>query len=84
MKIAKNITKPITVNDSNKKFLLKLVHNGPDVYPGAKILEKKNGDNISLRYMDRNSVVLETGDIVHRHMMDGDAFSLTVNLHFTE
>lgn len=83
LKIAKNITKPVIVNDSNKKFLLKLVHNGPDVYPGAKILEKKNGDNISLRYMDRNSVVLENGDTVHRHMMDGDAvlFNRQPTLH---
>jgi DNA-directed RNA polymerase II subunit RPB1 len=83
MKIAKNITKPIVVNDTNKKFLLKLVKNGPDVYPGAKILERKNGDNISLRYMDRNSVVLENGDIVHRHMMDGDAilFNRQPTLH---
>ena len=83
LKIAKNITKPITVNNTNKKFLLKLVHNGPDVYPGAKILERKNGDNISLRYMDRNSVILENGDIVHRHMMDGDAvlFNRQPTLH---
>ena len=72
MKIAKNITKPIIVNDKNKEYLFKLVKNGPDVYPGAKILEKKNGDNISLRYIDTNSIVLENGDIVHRHMMDGD------------
>ena len=73
LKIAKNITKPVIVNDTNKEFLMKLIQNGPDVYPGAKILEKNNGDNISLRYMDRNSVVLENGDTVHRHMMDGDA-----------
>jgi len=72
MKIAKNITKPITVCDNNKQFLLKLVLNGPDIYPGAKILERKNGDNISLRYMDRASIVLENGDIVHRHAMNGD------------
>jgi hypothetical protein len=26
----------------NKAFLTKLVQNGPDVWPGAKILEKKN------------------------------------------
>ena len=71
-KIAKNITKPITVNLMNMKFLEKLVQNGPDVHPGAKILEKKNGDNISLRYVDRDSIKLEIGDIVHRHMMDGD------------
>ena len=71
-KIAKNITKPITVNAMNMKFLEKLVQNGPDIHPGAKILEKKNGDNISLRYVDRDSIKLEIGDIVHRHMMDGD------------
>ena len=69
---AKNITRPIQVNSLNKAFLEKLVQNGPDEHPGAKILEKKNGDNISLRYVDRNSIKLEIGDIVHRHMMDGD------------
>ncbi len=83
MKVAKNITKPVYVNDINKKFLLKLIQNGPDVYPGAKILQKKNGDNISLRYIDRNSVVLQNGDVVHRHMMDGDAilFNRQPTLH---
>ena len=73
MKIATNITKPITVNDRNRDFLMKLVQNGPETYPGAKILERKNGENISLRYVDRLSIRLENGDIVHRHMMDGDA-----------
>ena len=72
LKIAKNITRPSIVNDSNKSFLLKLVRNGPDEYPGAKLLEKKKGETISLRYSDRNSLVLENGDIVHRHLMDGD------------
>jgi DNA-directed RNA polymerase II subunit RPB1 len=72
LKIAKNITKPVVVNGMNRAFLLKLVRNGPDVHPGAKILEKKNGESITLRYIDRNSIVLEDGDTVHRHMMDGD------------
>ena len=72
LKIAKNITKPVRVNRHNKPFLSKLVQNGPDVWPGAKILERKNGESITLRYLDRKSVVLEDGDIVHRHMMDGD------------
>jgi DNA-directed RNA polymerase beta' subunit len=83
MKIAQNITKPITANDRNRDFLLKLVQNGPDVYPGAKILERKNGENISLRYVDRLSIKLENGDIVHRHMMDGDAvlFNRQPSLH---
>jgi DNA-directed RNA polymerase II subunit RPB1 len=83
MKIAMNITKPVTVNDMNREFLKKLVQNGPEVYPGAKILERKNGGSISLRYIDRNSVVLENGDTVHRHMMDGDAvlFNRQPSLH---
>jgi len=83
MKIAKNITKPVVVNKLNRAFLLKLVHNGPDEYPGAKILEKKNGESITLRYVDRKSIVLEYGDIVHRHMMDGDAilFNRQPTLH---
>ena len=83
LKIAKNITKPIFVNDKNKSFLLKLVQNGPDIYPGAKILERKNGENISLRYIDRQSINLENGDIVHRHMMNGDGilFNRQPTLH---
>ena len=72
LKIAKNLTKPIVVTKNNKSYLKKLVLNGPDIYPGAKIYEKKNGENISLRYVDRNSIVLEEGDIIHRHMIDGD------------
>lgn len=82
-KIAMNITKPMMVNDRNRDFLKKLVENGPEEYPGAKILERKNGENISLRYVDRNSIKLENGDIVHRHMMDGDCvlFNRQPSLH---
>lgn len=72
MKIAMNLTQPVVVNSRNRAFLNQLVINGPEVYPGAKILEKKNGDNISLRHVDRESLVLDNGDTVHRHMMDGD------------
>ena len=71
-KIAMNITSPTVVNSRNKSYLTKLVLNGPDVWPGANILEKKNGDSVSLKYVDRNSLNLENGDIVHRHLFDGD------------
>ena len=84
MKVAKNITKPVIVNKINKAFLTKLVQNGPDVWPGAKMLEKQNGEVITLRYyLDRNSLTLEDGDTVHRHMMDGDAilFNRQPTLH---
>ena len=72
LKIAKNLSKPVIVNKKNRNFLKKLVLNGPDEYPGAKIYEKKNGETISLRYVDRESIVLEDGDIVHRHLLNND------------
>ena len=83
LKIAKNLTKPIIVNNKNMNFLLKLLRNGPDIYPGAKILEKKNGESISLKYVDRESIKLQVGDKVHRHMMNGDAilFNRQPTLH---
>jgi DNA-directed RNA polymerase II subunit RPB1 len=84
MKIAKNITKPVVVNRINKDYLTKLVRNGPEVWPGAKMLEKRNGESITLKYyLDRNSIVLEEGDTVHRHMTDGDAvlFNRQPTLH---
>tara|TARA_A100001015_G_scaffold313592_1_gene421170 strand:- start:59 stop:4576 length:4518 start_codon:yes stop_codon:yes gene_type:complete len=83
LKIAKNLTKPEAVNDLNKSFLMKLIKNGPDKHPGAKILQKKNGENISLRYVDRDSLSLENGDIVHRHIMNGDGvlFNRQPTLH---
>lgn len=82
-KIAKNITKPVMVNARNRDFLMSLIMNGPDKYPGAKILEKKHGGSISLRYVDKSTIQLEPGDIVHRHMMDGDAvlFNRQPSLH---
>jgi len=83
LRVAMCLTKPVVVNDRNRNFLIKLVQNGPEVYPGAKILEKRDGSNVSLRYVDRTSIRLENGDIVHRHMMDGDAvlFNRQPSLH---
>jgi DNA-directed RNA polymerase II subunit RPB1 len=83
LKIAMNLTKPVKVNKTNKNYLLKLVQNGPEIHPGAKILEKSNGESITLRYVDRNSIRLEEGDIVHRQLMDGDAilFNRQPTLH---
>jgi DNA-directed RNA polymerase II subunit RPB1 len=72
IKIAMNITFPATVNSRNKRFLTKLMLNGPDKYPGANILEKKEGESISLKYVDRNSIRINEGDVLHRHLLDGD------------
>ena len=35
-----------------------LIQNGPDKHPGAKILERKTGDSISLKYVDRIQLFL--------------------------
>ena len=84
LKVAKNITKPVVVNDANRNFLMKLIENGPNQHPGAKILEKKNGETISLRYINIKNVHLENGDVVHRHMMDGDAVLFNRHLLYIE
>jgi DNA-directed RNA polymerase II subunit RPB1 len=72
IKIAKNITFPAKVNKRTINLLTKMMLNGPDKYPGANILQRENGESISLRYVDRNSIKLEYGDVVHRHMLNGD------------
>ena len=84
LKVAMNITKPVVVNSLNRKFLMKLIENGPNNWPGAKILQKKdNGPSISSRYAKIQNIKLENGDIVHRHMMDGDGilFNRQPTLH---
>lgn len=73
IQIATKLTRPVVVNHHNKAELMKMVRNGPNVYPGARILFKKNGKHsISLGYIDANSIDLDIGDVVHRHMLDGD------------
>ena len=82
-RVAMNLTQPVRVNARNRAFLTTLARNGPDEYPGAKVLERRNGDSISLRYVDRQTLELDEGDTVHRHLMDGDAvlFNRQPTLH---
>jgi DNA-directed RNA polymerase II subunit RPB1 len=70
--IAKNITFPAIVNPRNIKLLTALVQAGPDEYPGAKTLQRESGETIALRHVDRESIRLSPGDVVHRHLLDGD------------
>ena len=73
MKIAMNITFPEKVNARNIEYLRMLVmKNGANIYPGAKTLEKKSGNLISLKYVNKDIIEVEIGDIVHRHLKDGD------------
>jgi DNA-directed RNA polymerase II subunit RPB1 len=90
-KIAMNLTFPEVVTKYNKAKLYKLVRNGPAIHPGAKQIIKMNYDengtahpeNIYLKRIDRTSIVLEEGDVVERHLIDGDIglFNRQPSLH---
>ena len=83
-KIAMNLTFPETVTKYNKHILIKYVRNGPKQYPGAKSIKKKiDGKTISLQYVDTSTILLYEGDIVNRHLVDGDRvlFNRQPSLH---
>jgi DNA-directed RNA polymerase II subunit RPB1 len=71
-KIAMNLTVPERVTIYNKEQLYKLIQNGADKYPGAKSLVRPDGRMISLKHVNRLEIVLKTGDVVNRHLADGD------------
>jgi DNA-directed RNA polymerase beta' subunit len=73
MKIAMNLTFPEKVTPFNKDLMYKLVQNGADKYPGAKtIVRVKGGRMISLKHINTKEIVLHIGDVVNRHLADGD------------
>ena len=85
MKIASNITTKVVVNKRNVKFLTLLVRNGPEKYPGAKLLESGH-KKIYLRTIKpevREHLILQLGDVVHRHILEGDVvlFNRQPTLH---
>ena len=77
---AMTLTYPEIVNRYNMAKLYQLVRNGPNRYPGAKSVVKRQLSldgtmqevTKSLKYIDPQTIVLEEGDIVHRHLQDGD------------
>ncbi len=88
IKIAMNVTFPEVVTPFNIDRLTKLVRNGREVYPGANhviplhSLEMGKKSKIDLRYR-KKSVKLHNGDIVERHIVDGDPvlFNRQPSLH---
>jgi DNA-directed RNA polymerase II subunit RPB1 len=88
--IAKKITYPEIVTDRNINFLQKIVNNGPARYPGANFIKKRvyiNGEYVEKEYS--LAAYLKTpkqiiiGDVVERHLIDGDAilFNRQPSLH---
>jgi len=82
--IATNLTFPETVNQYNRERLLGYIRNGPTKYPGAKsVYIKRDKDMFSLRYVNPDAIDIRDGDVVHRHLIDGDIvlFNRQPSLH---
>ena len=68
--VAKILTYPEMVTPNNIKDMIKLVQNGPYLYPGANfVLKVKKNKLYDLR---KDKPELEFGDIVERHLQDDD------------
>lgn len=75
-KIAKNLTIPEVVTHNNIQKLAKLVKNGTDIYPGANFVWNfdENTGRTRGRYLKfgKDRINLKYGDVVERHLIDGD------------
>ncbi|KAI9768796.1 MAG: hypothetical protein M1840_004610 [Geoglossum simile] len=84
--VAKNLTYPEKVSRYNRKKLQACVRNGANKWPGANYLLKKEQDfKLFLKYgrTDVHADQLQEGDIVERHLEDGDIvlFNRQPSLH---
>jgi len=81
VEIAMNLTFPEVVNESNIEELSELVRRGRDSYPGANFVftksrtSNKRISQTDLRYK-KEGITLHIGDIVERHLRNGDTVLL--------
>jgi DNA-directed RNA polymerase II subunit RPB1 len=89
LKVAMNLTFPERVTAYNIDRLYALVQNGPETYPGAKSVQRSAtgtetaGRMISLKHVNTKTIQLYEGDVVNRHLLDGDPvlFNRQPSLH---
>ena len=84
VEIATNLTFPEIVSVYNRDRLMNYIRNGPDKHPGAKtVFLKQDKRSVSLRFVNAETLDLREGDIVHRHLLDGDIvlFNRQPSLH---
>ena len=80
LKVAMNVSFPEKVTKYNIDKMNKLLENGPNKYPGCKRIKKRevldNGEvsysEYSLNVRSTNTIKLEVGDTIFRHLIDGD------------
>lgn len=83
VRIAMTLTFPEIVHAGNIERLRRMVSNGPRVYPGARML-RRDGITFSLERPElRVRTDLRPGDVVERHVVDGDVvlFNRQPSLH---
>jgi DNA-directed RNA polymerase III subunit RPC1 len=86
LKVAMVMTYPEPVSRITIEKLRQRVRNGPDIHPGANMIRMKDGAFVkSLAFANREVAAqnLRIGDIVERHMEDGDIvlFNRQPSLH---
>jgi DNA-directed RNA polymerase subunit A' len=83
--VAMELTVPERVNEWNKAWLLKLIANGPKVYPGANYVLSPDGKKKKITDDTREQIVTDLGPgwLVERHLIDGDIaiFNRQPSLH---
>ncbi|KXX75608.1 DNA-directed RNA polymerase III subunit RPC1 [Madurella mycetomatis] len=86
--VAKNLTYPERVNFANIEKLRERVKNGPNIWPGAQGIIKKDGAKYNLKIgsetlRERHANDLAFGDVVERHLEDNDIvlFNRQPSLH---
>ena len=80
--MAVKLSYPERVTDYNMLAMREAILNGSKLHPGANVLEKKNEQGISMRLAlhvmkdrenrKRHARDLKVGDVVHRHVRDGE------------
>ena len=85
LRVAKTLSMPEVVRADNMERLQAAVENGPAEYPGAIYVKvAASGALVQLKRVEaRRRVRLETGDVVHRHLLNGDVvlFNRQPSLH---
>lgn len=86
--VAKILTYPERVTPFNKQHLQKLILNGMKKHPGANMVEKPSMGGYKFNLFlpsarEKSAKELQHGDIVHRHLCDGDVilFNRQPSLH---
>ena len=83
--IARMMTYPEVVSRHNIEKIRECVRNGMNQHPGANFVRFKSGGTQYLKYGDRRRVASELayGDVVERHLKDGDVllFNRQPSLH---